>query len=219
MFSQMKLSKYEICGNVSIDDLQSTRVIILDTETTGLPLFSPYNSSSRYYDFHENLAYDPSRIISIAWSNPSRFNMNHIDTKYYLRKPIDFDGSTFSQKALEINGISFEQTLREGIDFREIANQLVQDMNSCDWVVGFNAAFDIHILFNELTRINMDVPDVRFVNVQPYGITLDNWYRKLSGQDPNRVHRSDVDVNKLFECMRRYDRSNKCWNVYKIKTH
>jgi DNA polymerase III epsilon subunit-like protein len=144
-----------------IDFLKNKKVIIFDTETTGLPQRRPnakYGSSDEYYDYYFNDAYESARIVSIAWYYTNNFTKTELDKSqihHYIRKP-----DTFTViPTTHIHGISFSHALQNGIPISDILNitepSLHDAILQCDYIIAHNVMFDIHILMNELHRLNL----------------------------------------------------------------
>jgi len=143
----------------SIDFLVNKKVLIFDTETTGLPLRRPnakFGSRDEYYEYFNNDAYDSARIVSIAWYYVSNFtaDMLSIDKsaiQHYIRKP-----DTFTEiPTTYIHGITYETALLTGSPFNEIidSTEFGTALLECDYIVAHNINFDIHVLLNEIHRL------------------------------------------------------------------
>jgi DNA polymerase III epsilon subunit-like protein len=218
--TKMRKCVYEPIRKISIRDLLGQRVLIFDTETTDLPKLP--GGWDHYYDYHENGAYDPSRIVSIAWTHSLNFNLKQIPKiNSYLRKPVDFNASVFNPAAVKKNGISYQLAVEKGVVFEEILSNLLPDLQQSDYVIACNVLFDANILWNELCRMEQPIPSVNFVNIQEEtparrSMSLDQWYSNLLGQPVSPIHTSEGDVNKLFYCMCETNRTQKRWGVYTI---
>lgn len=142
-----------------IDFLNNKRVFVFDLETTGLPervVGGKWGTASEYWPFNDNSKYDNSRIVSIAWSYIDKFNKytapdNQIH--HYIRFPEDF----YSIPTSHIHGITYTQANIEGVPFYDIFLQygLYECLISTEYIIAHNINFDIHILLNELSRLNI----------------------------------------------------------------
>lgn len=141
-----------------LDNIQGSSILLLDVETTGLPEFTA--SESRFFHYTENDKYDSARIIQIAWVYIENFDVTKLK-KYkdgqtiinsYYRKPKDFK----KFETNEVNKISYDKVKEDGILLSNIINNhdLGKAISGCQYIVGHNVLFDIHILMNELFRIN-----------------------------------------------------------------
>ena len=138
-----------------VELLIGKKVLIFDTETTGLPAKKPggkFGTRSEYYSPKFNsAAYDKSRIVSIAWFYTDNFKYNTLDTtkiKHCIRKPEGFSEIPTTY----IHGISYDDACVNGMSFKDILKNTGLELNlmECDYIVAHNILFDIHILINEL---------------------------------------------------------------------
>ena len=140
--------------------LEGKNVLIFDTETTGLPDRVPgtkWGSASEYWPYNMNEKYTNSRIVSIAWTFIRSYNRDALtgeSIKEYIRYPEGFS----EIPTTEIHGISFEQAQSQGIPMADILDNcgLADAILGCDYVIGHNVMFDVHILQNELFRLGND---------------------------------------------------------------
>ena len=113
-------------------------MLVLDIETTGLPLTKGYNN---YYSPKDTQKYNSSRIVSIALLNDK---LEH----YKVLKPTDF-----TIKNSHFHGISQEDALKKGISLQEFFDpSILQSIEECDFILGHNINFDINVLLSELYR-------------------------------------------------------------------
>lgn len=151
-----------------ISFLDGKKVLIFDTETTGLPQRVPgakWGSTSEYHNYTINEKYDSARIVSIAWSFIPGFNKTtlpeqHIHSAIRYPPPEMLDIPT-----AHIHGITYEMAKQQGISFADIladhpdgdcANGLANTILNTDYIIAHNVMFDIHILLNELWRLGND---------------------------------------------------------------
>lgn len=140
--------------------LEGKKVLIFDTETTGLPDRVPgtkWYSASEYWPYKMNDKYTNARIVSIAWVFICSYNRDTLTGKLineYIRFPEGFS----EIPTTNIHGISFEKAQSQGIPMADIINNcgLANAILECDYVIGHNVMFDIHILQNELFRLGSD---------------------------------------------------------------
>jgi len=137
--------------------LEGSNVLIFDTETTGLPARIPgfHNDQSKsYYDPTDNSKYDSSRLCQIAWVYIEKFNVDKLkDAKInsYIRKPLDFKINNS-----EFHGITTKIAKEKGLLFSKILSckNLKYDLDNADYIIAHNVMFDVHILLNELYRLD-----------------------------------------------------------------
>jgi len=145
-----------------VDFLNGKKVIIFDTETSGLPMRNPggkFGTREEYWDYFNNDAYENSRILSIAWYYTDNFQRHNLDTtkiNNYIRKPDTF--INIDPESIKLHGITLDIANELGIPFQESIdkdnNGLGCKIEECVYIVAHNVMFDIHILMNELYRIN-----------------------------------------------------------------
>ncbi len=141
-----------------LEHLIGKKVFIFDTETTGIPAIRPntkWGSRDQYFDYYNHDAYDQSRIISIAWYYTNNFSQDTLDiskVEYFIRKPDTFTEINNSH----IHHITFDMAHSQGLDLQIILEQkkLEKDLIESDYIIAHNVMFDVHILLNELHRLN-----------------------------------------------------------------
>ena len=114
-----------------------------DTETTGLP-------SKRHASYKDLEAYEQCRILSIGWYLLDPL-FHKIEKRYFVVKP-DFDECCCHPRAEEVHGISFDNACMKGVKFDVVLDALQSALCQCEFIVGHNVAFDIHVLKHELWR-------------------------------------------------------------------
>ncbi len=122
---------------------QTGTVLVLDTETTGLPVTPRFG---QYYSYKRAHDYQCSRIVQVAYL---LFDSEHklVKRVSHLVKPDDF---TIPNDM--IHGISHMQAAKDGKAFVEIVKELEQDLENVKLVVAHNVDFDRHVLCAELFR-------------------------------------------------------------------
>lgn len=143
------------------------KVLVFDTETTGLPTRKGYD---KYYPYTELQHYDESRIVSIAWNLYDDTEL--LSSKYYIIKPDTFKIDDTS-KSCEINGITQAIAEKDGINITDMLVELHTDLYNCDVIVAHNILFDTHILLSELHRYKRDDMIAIFDNKELY-CTMNN---------------------------------------------
>tara|TARA_B110000261_G_C12995111_1_gene321911 strand:- start:228 stop:920 length:693 start_codon:yes stop_codon:yes gene_type:complete len=128
------------------------RVLVFDTETTGLPV-SP--SAQKIKNLFENqTAYWPY-IIQISY-----VVVDIDDTKSVsLLKKVDHilkipEDATLSPESFNLHGISKEQSLSEGLDCKDVLKEFMNQLSSVDRVIGHNIRFDLDMVKVSLMRLS-----------------------------------------------------------------
>jgi len=117
------------------------KVLIFDTETTGLPQTKIINQ--------ETLD---------KWPHIVQFSFIMFDTDTSIIKFEDFiiklpDNIKISQDSINIHGITKEISNEKGIDISSAINTFFEYLEEAELLVGHNVSFDINILYIELLRI------------------------------------------------------------------
>ena len=141
-----------------LSNLHNKNVFIFDTETPGLPERVPHavwGTSSEYWLYSMNDKYDKSRIVSMAWSSYNNFTKEQLtanNIQYHIRYPEGFT----EIPTTHIHGISYDEAVYTGKPFNDIFENrgLYNDLINADYIIAHNVFFDIHILLNELYRLN-----------------------------------------------------------------
>ena len=132
------------------------RVLVFDTETTGLPSRKGYD---KYFPYTELNHYDTSRIVSICWNLYN--NGTLLSKNYFIIKPDDSFSIDNESKSCEINGITKEIAEQNGIPLIDLFVKLHTDLYNCDKIVAHNLLFDKNILLSELYRYKrQDLVDI-----------------------------------------------------------
>ena len=118
------------------------RVLVFDTETTGLPKSKIINNDS--------LSLWPYIVqFSYVIYNFSEFKIESmVDSVIRIPEQIEI-----SQECTNIHGISKEICDSKGVDLKDILFTFIEDVYSCDVIVGHNIQFDINMVKVELLRL------------------------------------------------------------------
>jgi DNA polymerase III epsilon subunit-like protein len=182
------------------------KVIVFDTETTGLPKHRNIYAKSMENNW--------PHIVSISWMILE--NDVPVDSRSYIVKP---NGWVIPSESSRIHGISHEQAMQEGKDLQFVIDEFI--CQHYDLLVAHNLEFDENVLVNaiywDLNRKNF----LQFPHPKRCTMTLSqsicklpsaytNWYKppKLSelykfvfGNDPimKNLHSSMYDVEILVK--------------------
>lgn len=119
--------------------------MILDTETTGLPITRGFND---YYDPKHFLhCYDNSRMIELGYNI-----YDNNDQIYEYSNIIKPDNFTITNS--NIHKISHPYATYKGLLINTVLKHLQKNIKYIDVIVGHNIMFDIHILLSECYRYN-----------------------------------------------------------------
>jgi DNA polymerase III epsilon subunit-like protein len=206
--------------------IKGKNILIFDTETTGLPerkQDKSHNEPDKYYNPTDNSKYDNSRIVQIAWAYIENFDstkitdVNNLSIQSFIRKPIN---NEFNIGNSAFHGITNEIAIKDGVKLSEILNKhgLSNRMKEADFIIAYNALFDIAILSNELHRLNFtglfNVLKNKFKNKQIicamrlWGnifnkrLSLNELYKQYyNGQDNENMHNAKYDIIALIEIL------------------
>ena len=112
------------------------KILVFDTETTGLPITKGFNN---YYSYNDLDKYNSSRLLSICWKVYE--NEKLIKSNYDIIKPTDFNIDNNSY-ACKINGITQEIASSNGILIESMFNKLKVDLAGCKLIVAHNINFN-----------------------------------------------------------------------------
>lgn len=121
------------------EKLAANNLMVLDTETTGLP------SSRNYQELDK---FNNARLIELGYII---FDKTGKDVKKYdsLVKPNNFMiTNTF------IHGITHENAVQNGLDINLVLDQLTLDLKKVDGIICHNISFDMAIILSEAFRLN-----------------------------------------------------------------
>jgi len=117
------------------------KLLVFDTETTGLPKTRELNLYSLnmwpYIVQFSYIVYDDvtNRILKIK--------------DYVIKVP---DGIIISEESIKIHGITNEISQTKGVDIKTIFDEFIMDFENVDFVVGHNLDFDVKMIKAEIMR-------------------------------------------------------------------
>ncbi len=120
------------------------KFLVLDTETTGLPLKKALEGPAPK---------GTPRIIQVAWLLFDEDGRLIISRNRYLRQdhPIPAD-------SIRIHGIDDSAILQKGEKPAHVWNDFIKDLENCDYLVAHNVDFDIPLIEYELSRLHIENP-------------------------------------------------------------
>jgi DNA polymerase III epsilon subunit-like protein len=121
--------------------------IVIDTETTGLPVTKSFNN---FYDPKDVERYNASRIVQISWNIYDSDNEELSSKNYYIRP------DNFRVMNSEFHGITESMLEDDGVEISVALNDLYDDLVTVEKIVAHNLNFDMHIIQSECYRYNLD---------------------------------------------------------------
>jgi len=189
------------------------KAIILDTETTGLPIKRVAKISD-----NDNWPY----IVQMSWLICDIETATIVNVKdYIVRLP---EGMSIPAESTKIHRITTERMRRDGIDIKEVLEIFISDFRSSAFIVAHNLNFDKTIIRVELHRnhcpnIFANKRNIEFCTME-YGTPIckltrvNRWngktqakspklielYYILFAEKPKNLHNSLIDVLVCFRC-------------------
>lgn len=123
------------------------KILILDTETTGLPadMKAPYTDVDNW-----------PHMLSVAWGIFDENGTLLRKANYIVAPRI---GVSNSPEAMAVNNITPAYQKEHGSECWQIVNSLRVAMDTADVIVAHNVAFDKNIIGAEFARLKMQMPD------------------------------------------------------------
>jgi len=183
-----------------LDITKPKNIMILDTETTGLPKQRPFNPNNY-------MAYNGARMIELGYIiyDEKGNEIKRFDKLVYHKR--------LQIKNSFIHGITHEMCRKEGETIDKVLIEFQNDLKMVDMVICHNVEFDKSILLNEIYRCNMTELFIELQNKKTlctvektrelYGkrTKLVNWYNKLfPNENLIQTHRALDDVIMTSKC-------------------
>lgn len=165
------------------------KILIFDTETTGLP---KYDMQLKRKDYSE------ARLVQLSYIIIERNNTDKIIKVYnQLVKNISYK---CSEKAYNVHNISDEYRNANGIPTENILNEFVNDVNNCDLIVSHGLDFDIPVISNEINIINKNKQILQLpTKIRTFDTKNTDIYKKCRTNLFNTVlHITKLDRNGLI---------------------
>lgn len=173
--------------------MEEMKVLVIDTETTGL-IESPLT----------RLEFQPHviQLCAVEASLDSGKTFRRLETKI---KPPRLDLVT--ERITKITGIT-QDALREAPRFAEVADRLVELIESSLTVMAHNLTFDMEMVDLEMRRLDRSVtwPLRRICTVEQtvhllgYNASLTVLHQHLTGRSFEGAHTAGGDVAALIDC-------------------
>ena len=120
------------------------RVVVFDTETSGLP-------DSRTQNYRDLRQFNNCRLLSISWIVYEDGQL--VRENYYVIKH-ESPHSRVENRAEHINGITKQMIKSKGVGFTEVMTQFTSDLSNAKYGVAHNVEFDRMVLLTECFRYN-----------------------------------------------------------------
>jgi DNA polymerase III epsilon subunit-like protein len=181
------------------------KVLVLDTETTGLPVKEPWLSLNQPWMIE---------LGCILWDFQTKKELWSLNTLV-----IPHEKAVFHPKAMSVNGITVEEIMDTGRSTLDVCLEL-QDMvydDSVDVIAAYNFPFDHRIVESSATRIDPTFgkkPVLGDPNKKLHFCIMEQaakhlgrkrklavTYKDLFGKDLENSHKAMVDGRAAMECM------------------
>ena len=159
-------------------------IVCFDVETTGLSFTEDY-------------------IIQLAMV---KFNSNFetIDTRNWYIKPChSYD---ITPGAFETHGISKEFLEEHGVSIKDIAQDILDFVEGCDYLTYNGNAFDVRFIYKDLEIFGYEFPiagktfyDAFRLYKKYHPCNLSTIYKQYTGKDLDGAHDAFADVNATIE--------------------
>lgn len=154
-------------------------VMVIDTETTGLP--------PRYAHPSMAEAWDVCRLVQVAWEVYDA-DANHVSSECYIVRP---DGFSVPESSSRIHGITHENAERNGVPVEDVWERLSRILPCVKRIVAHNMEFDDKVIQSEMHRTA-----ATFV--------LQEWQNKQKVCTMKRAKRPNVKWPRLIELYEEY---------------
>lgn len=189
---------------IGISVYAGPRYLFFDTETTGLPID---------YDAPSSDTANWPRLVQLSWILTDDKG-NDISRGDYIIYP---KGFTIPVGASNIHRITTERALAEGVALDSAMSLFINALDSAEYIVGHNIAFDIKVVGAEMVRLGKDdmlrtkkafctmIVGTEFCKLPGnYGNykwpKLKELYNKLFGCDFEEAHNSAADIEATKKC-------------------
>ena len=191
------------------------KVLIFDTETTGLPVSRNYRNPL-WYKKHPH-------IVQVSWILFDTVSMTIMNITDHIVKVPDHIG--ISESSIAVHGITKERSMNEGVDIKQIIFEFLVMLDRSDMIIGHNIDFDIRMIKAEYLRNGCIDPFVTKKYIPTYctmekgtrickilatnhrtGNKYYKWpkliqlHKKLFNTEPKNLHNSLTDIYVTLRC-------------------
>lgn len=122
------------------------RVIVFDTETTGLPKTKVLTNGLLSLWPH---------IVQLSYLICDVNEKELVKIRDFIVKvPYNIE---ISEESTKLHGITNDISYSQGVDIELIIEEFMEDLKYCDYIVGHNIEFDINMIKAELMRLNINI--------------------------------------------------------------
>ena len=190
------------------------KIIVFDTETTGLPekRNTPITDTHRW-----------PHVVQFSWIEINCDTSSYQLHDYYVKIAPQVN---LTQESINIHGITRDKVDKDGIDIQDGIDNFLSCVNTTDYLVGHNLEFDYNMLLVECARLGGDylnkphIPTscISFCTMR-YGEAICNimvpgkngrlyrkfpklveLYVKLFGEEVDSYHNAKVDIICCARC-------------------
>ncbi len=189
-----------------------TKVLVYDTETTGLP--KDYKAPHTDVDNWPRLVQLSFQLLSIQTPESEPQLIRELD---FIIKP---DGFEIPKESSNIHGITQEIANEKGVTIKRALKYFVESLQECDYVVAHNVEFDRKIVGAEFVRMGIKpncssresictkelgtdlckIPNPYSWGGQYKWPSLQELHKHLFGVGFEDAHNSKVDVEATVKC-------------------
>lgn len=190
------------------------KILVFDTETTGLPTNKYECKRAKWYKHW-------GHIVQISWIMYDVDIHCIVEMKDHIIKiPDDIE---LPQSSVNIHGITREKMNDFGVSFKYILNDFINSLNCCDVIIGHNIEFDINMVRAEMLRmgavdyfqlINKPIfctmkENIKYCKILATSYSGRKYYKypklmelhkKIYNYIPENLHNSLVDVIVCLRC-------------------
>ena len=182
-----------------------SRMLFVDTETTGLPKFRGVNALDRQNNW--------PNIVSVAWLTYEDGKL--LESNYSVIKP----EWPIPEESTAIHGITQDYATEHGEPLMKVLNKLGADLAKADCIVAHNLEFDKNVLFNsyrwhldinpwlvwpqneictmDKATMEMKLPSKYRNSTQYKPPSLTELYKDTFNKEPENMHNSLNDASAL----------------------
>lgn len=194
------------------------KVLVFDTETTGLPKKTKFG---KYPDVNDSNKWPHVVQLSYILYDTQRKDML-LDRDFIIKVPASVE---ISPESTKIHGIDKIMSQKKGVSMREALSSFMLCIRDADAIVAHNIEFDTHILRAEGVRCKLNNPfasknkpaffdtmimgkpvcNIRRQHIYTGEIVvkppkLIELYQKLFNQTPKCLHNSFIDIVACLRC-------------------
>lgn len=189
-------------------------VLVLDTETTGLPESDPDNKFS-FCSFRNMKAYEKARLIQIAYTIVKESEGTY-ERVVEFQSLVKFPGMDIQNS--HIHGITTKDAEENGLDIKEVLAELCTDISrhNVTTLVAHNVDFDLSILLSESYRFQNSALQSKLLKLKKFCTCkqakvllnlekrpkLVNLYKDLFGSEFENQHNALADMRACLECFK-----------------